>query len=54
MPPVPGIQKRTEIIMDQKTLKRNRIMFPLGTVGRDMMYQMFTSTFTPSCCSPRN
>ncbi|MBQ6075037.1 MAG: MFS transporter [Lachnospiraceae bacterium] len=29
--------------MDQKTLKRNRIMFPLGTVGRDMMYQMFTN-----------
>ena len=29
--------------MDQKTVKRNRIMFPLGTVGRDMMYQMFTN-----------
>ncbi|MBQ4425528.1 MAG: MFS transporter [Lachnospiraceae bacterium] len=29
--------------MDQKTVKRNRLMFPLGTVGRDMMYQMFTN-----------
>ncbi len=30
--------------MDQKKItKRNRIMFPLGTVGRDMMYQLFTN-----------
>ena len=29
--------------MDQKTVKKNRLMFPLGTVGRDMMYQMFTN-----------
>ncbi len=29
--------------MDQRTIRRNRIMFPLGTVGRDMMYQMFTN-----------
>ena len=27
----------------EKITKRNRIMFPLGTVGRDMMYQMFTN-----------
>ena len=29
--------------MDQKTVKKNRLMFPLGTVGRDMMYQLFTN-----------
>ncbi len=29
--------------MDQKTIKKNRLMFPLGTVGRDMMYQLFTN-----------
>ena len=29
--------------MDQKTIKRNRLMFPLGTVGRDMVYQLFTN-----------
>ena len=26
---------------DMKTRKRNLIMFPLGTVGRDMMYNLF-------------
>ena len=33
--------------MDQKTVKKNRLMFPLGTVGRDMMYQMFTNFLYP-------
>ncbi len=28
---------------DQKRLKRNLIMFPLGTVGRDMIYNLFTN-----------
>ncbi len=28
---------------NQKTLKRNLIMFPLGTVGRDMVYNLVTS-----------
>lgn len=28
---------------DLKTRKRNLIMFPLGTVGRDMVYFLFTS-----------
>lgn len=27
----------------QKTQKRNLILFPLGTVGRDMIYQLFTN-----------
>ena len=26
-----------------KSIRRNRIMFPLGTVGRDMIYQLFTN-----------
>ena len=29
--------------MDAKTTKKNLLMFPLGTVGRDMVYQLFTS-----------
>ena len=29
--------------MDEKTTKKNLLMFPLGTVGRDMVYQLFTS-----------
>lgn len=29
--------------MDEKTTKRNLIMFPLGTFGRDMIYQLFTN-----------
>lgn len=29
--------------MDEKRIKKNLIMFPLGTVGRDMVYQLFTS-----------
>lgn len=29
--------------MDELTRKRNLIMFPLGTVGRDVMYQLFTN-----------
>ena len=28
---------------DLQTQKKNLIMFPLGTVGRDMMYQLFTN-----------
>ena len=28
---------------DQKIVKRNLIMFPIGTVGRDMMYNLVTS-----------
>ena len=28
---------------DKKYLKRNLIMFPLGTVGRDMIYNLFTN-----------
>ena len=28
---------------DKKFLKRNLIMFPLGTVGRDMVYNLVTS-----------
>ena len=28
---------------DQKIKKRNLIMFPLGTVGRDMVYNLVTS-----------
>ena len=26
--------------MDEKTNRRNLIMFPLGTVGRDMVYSL--------------
>ena len=29
--------------MDSKTTKRNLIMFPLGTVGRDMIYNLYTN-----------
>lgn len=29
--------------MDEKRIKKNLLMFPLGTVGRDMVYQLFTS-----------
>ena len=29
--------------MDAKTQKKNLIMFPVGTVGRDMIYQLFTN-----------
>lgn len=29
--------------MDEKTIKKNLLMFPLGTVGRDMVYQLFTN-----------
>lgn len=29
--------------MDEKQAKKNLIMFPLGTVGRDMTYQLFTN-----------
>ena len=29
--------------MDKKTTKRNLWMFPLGTVGRDMIYQLFNN-----------
>ena len=29
--------------MDDKNKKKNLWMFPLGTVGRDMMYQLFTN-----------
>ena len=28
---------------DQRIVKRNLIMFPIGTVGRDMMYNLVTS-----------
>ena len=28
---------------DQKTLKKNLWFFPLGTVGRDMMYNLVTN-----------
>ena len=36
-------QKISEVLFmdDMKTRKRNLIMFPLGTVGRDMMYNLF-------------
>ena len=30
-------------IMDEKTNRRNLIMFPLGTVGRDMVYSLVTN-----------
>ncbi len=29
--------------MDEKRVKKNLLMFPLGTIGRDMVYQLFTS-----------
>ena len=29
--------------MNQKAAKKNLLMFPLGTVGRDMIYQLFTN-----------
>ncbi|MBR3263357.1 MAG: MFS transporter, partial [Lachnospiraceae bacterium] len=29
--------------MDDNNKKKNLWMFPLGTVGRDMMYQLFTN-----------
>ena len=29
--------------MDEKTNRRNLIMFPLGTVGRDMVYSLVTN-----------
>ena len=28
---------------DQKQTKRNLIFYPLGTIGRDMMYYLFTN-----------
>ena len=31
------------LIMDEKTNRRNLIMFPLGTVGRDMVYSLVTN-----------
>ena len=31
------------MIDEKKTLKRNLWFFPLGTVGRDMLYQLFTN-----------
>ena len=31
------------ILENQAIKKRNLIMFPLGTVGRDMMYNLVTS-----------
>ena len=37
---------------EKKILKRNLWFFPLGTVGRDMLYQLFTNyilLFVYSC-----
>jgi melibiose permease/lactose/raffinose/galactose permease len=31
------------LVEDRRITKRNLIMFPLGTVGRDMMYNLFTN-----------
>ena len=31
------------LMSEEKITKRNLIMFPLGTVGRDMMYNLVTS-----------
>ena len=28
---------------EQKTLKKNLLMFPMGTIGRDMMYNLVTN-----------
>ena len=32
-------------MIDQKQTKKNLIFYPLGTIGRDMMYYLFTSCF---------
>ena len=39
---------------DLKQRKKNLIMFPLGTVGRDMIYYLFTSCIITFVLFTRN